>query len=161
SPRTFPRGAWERGGPRMIRAFNTAATGMNAQQFQVDNTANNLANQNTTGFKRSEVAFQDLIYLNLLQPGTQLFQGTAVPTGLQIGNGVRVAGNSKVFTEGTLSNTGNPLDLAIEGDGFFQVTVTDGTLRYTRDGSFRLNANGQLVTADGYLLTPNITVPND
>jgi flagellar basal-body rod protein FlgG len=145
----------------MIRAFNTAATGMTAQQFLLDNTANNLANLNTTGYKRSEVAFQDLIYLNLLQPGTQLFQGTSVPTGLQIGNGVRVAGNSKIFVEGTLNNSGNPLDLAIEGDGFFQVTVTDGTLRYTRDGTFRLNANGQLVTADGYLLTPNITIPND
>src|SRR5215471_1545237 len=107
----------------MIRAFHTAATGMNAQEFLVDNTANNLANLNTTGFKRSQVAFQDLIYLNLLQPGTQLFQGTPVPTGLQIGSGVRVAGNSKVFVEGTLNNTGNPLDLAIEGDGFFQVTV--------------------------------------
>jgi len=127
----------------------------------VDNTANNLANLNTTGFKRSQVAFQDLIYLNLLQPGTQLFQGTPVPTGLQIGSGVRVAGNSKVFVEGTLNNTANPLDLAIEGDGFFQVTVNDGTLRYTRDGTFRLNAQGQLVTSDGYLLTPNITIPND
>jgi flagellar basal-body rod protein FlgG len=145
----------------MIRAFHTAATGMNAQQLLVDNTANNLANINTTGFKRSEVAFQDLIYLNLLQPGTQLFQGNPVPTGLQIGNGVRVAGTSKIFTEGTLTNTTNPLDMAIQGDGFFQVTVPDGTLRYTRDGTFRLNASGQLVTSDGYLLTPNITIPND
>jgi flagellar basal-body rod protein FlgG len=145
----------------MIRSFNTAATGMTAMQFLVDNTANNLANANTTGFKASEVAFQDLIYLNLLQPGTQLFQGTAIPTGLQIGNGVRVAGTTKIFSEGTLNNTANPLDLAIEGDGFFQVTVTDGTLRYTRAGNFNLNANGQLVTTDGYLLTPNITIPNN
>ena len=119
----------------MIRAFQTAATGMDAQQLQVDNTANNLANLNTTGFKRSELAFQDLIYLNLLQPGTEQLQGTAVPTGLQVGNGVRVAGNTKIFTEGTLTNTGNPLDLAIQGDGFFQITLPDGTLRYTRDGS--------------------------
>jgi len=145
----------------MIRAFNTAATGMTAQQFQLDNTANNLANLNTTGFKRNEVAFQDLLYLNLLQPGTEQFQGVPLPTGLQVGSGVRVANNSKVFSEGTLNNTANPLDLAIQGDGFFQVTVTDGTTRYTRDGSFRLNANNQLVSSDGYVLTPNITIPPD
>jgi flagellar basal-body rod protein FlgG len=145
----------------MIRSFYTAATGMDAQQLQVDNTANNLANVNTTGYKRGEMAFQDLLYLNLLQPGTEILQGTPVPTGLQIGNGVRVAGNTKVFTEGTLTNTGNPLDMAIQGDGFFQVTLPDGTLRYTRDGAFRLNANGQLVTSDGFPLTPNITIPND
>ena len=113
----------------MIRAFNTAASGMTAQQFQVDTTANNLANLNTTGFKRNEVAFQDLLYLNLLQPGTEQFQGVPLPTGLQVGNGVRVANNSKVFVEGTLNNTSNPLDIAVEGDGFFQVTVTDGTMR--------------------------------
>jgi flagellar basal-body rod protein FlgG len=145
----------------MIRAFNTAATGMAAQEVLVDNTANNLANLNTTGFKSSSVAFQDLIYLNLLQPGTQLFQGVAIPTGLQLGSGVRVAGTAKNFSEGTLNSTGNPLNLAIQGNGFFQVTVTDGTLRYTRDGTFALNANGQMVTSNGYLLTPNITIPND
>jgi len=145
----------------MIRAFHTAATGMDAQQLQVDNTANNLANLNTTGFKRSELAFQDLIYLNLLQPGTEQLQGTPVPTGLQVGNGVRVAGNTKIFTEGTLTNTGNPVDLAIQGDGFFQVTLPDGSVRYTRDGSFRLNASGALVTSDGFLLSPSINIPND
>ncbi len=145
----------------MIRAFQTAATGMDAQQLQVDNTANNLANLNTTGFKRSELSFQDLIYLNLLQPGTEQLQGTPVPTGLQVGNGVRVAGNTKIFTEGTLTNTGNPVDLAIQGDGFFQVTLPDGTLRYTRDGSLRMNASGALVTSDGYLLSPSINIPND
>ena len=118
----------------MIRSFNTAATGMTAQQFAVDVTANNLANVNTTGFKRSETSFQDLIYLNLLQPGTEQVQGVAVPTGLQVGNGVRVAGTSKVFVEGTLNNTGNPLDLAIQGNGFFQVTVTDGTFALHADG---------------------------
>ncbi len=145
----------------MIRAFHTAATGMQAQSFLVDTTANNLANINTTGFKRNQVNFQDLIYLNLLQPGTEILQGTPVPTGLQIGNGVRVAGSTKVFTTGTLENTGNPLDVAIEGDGFFQVTFPDGTLRYTRDGGLRLNANGNLVTTDGFLVSPAITVPND
>jgi len=145
----------------MIRAFNAAASGMSAQQFQVDTTANNLANLNTTGFKRNEVAFQDLLYLNVLQPGTEQFQGVPLPTGLQVGNGVRVANNSKVFVEGTLNSSGNPLDIAIEGDGFFQVTVTDGTTRYTRDGSFRLNSNNQFVTSDGYVLTPNITIPQD
>ena len=145
----------------MIRAFYTAATGMNAQSFLVDSTANNLANINTTGFKKNQVNFQDLIYLNLLQPGTEQLQGTPVPTGLQIGNGVRVAGSTKVFTVGTFDNTSNPLDVAIEGDGFFQVTFADGTLRYTRDGGFRLNANGNFVTTDGFLLSPNISVPAD
>lgn len=145
----------------MIRAFHTAATGMNAQQFLVDNTANNLANINTTGFKRNQVNFQDLIYVNLLQPGTEQLAGTPVPTGLQLGNGVRVAGNNKVFTIGTLDNTGNPLDVAITGDGFFAVTFADGTLRYTRDGTFRLNANGNLVNTDGFLVSPAITIPAD
>jgi flagellar basal-body rod protein FlgG len=145
----------------MIRALYTAATGMNAQSFQVDNIANNLANVNTTGFKLSEVAFQDLIYLNLLQPGTSLLQGIAIPTGLQLGNGVRVAGTTKIFTEGTLENTGNPLNVAITGAGFFQVTFPDGTLRFTRDGNFQLNANGQLVTVDGYQIQPALTIPAD
>src|SRR5579871_2319315 len=106
----------------MIRAFHTSASGMIAQQFVVDNTANNLANVNTTGFKKSQVDFQDLIYLNLRQPGTEQIQGQQVPTGLQIGNGVRVAGNTKLFTTGTITATGDPLNVAIEGDGFFQIT---------------------------------------
>lgn len=145
----------------MIRALNTAATGMVAQQVLVDNTANNLANVNTGGFKRNQIQFQDLIYTTLRAPGSEVLAGTAVPTGLQLGNGVRVAGNSKVFTEGNLQNTGNPLDMAITGEGFFQVTAPDGTTRYTRDGAFRLNAAGTLVNADGFPLTPAITIPAD
>lgn len=145
----------------MIRAFHTSATGMAAQQLVVDNTANNLANVNTAGFKRSQIAFQDLIYLTVQQPGTQLLAGQQVPTGLQIGNGVRVAGNSKIFTTGPLENTGNSLDIAIAGEGFFRIQAPDGTFLYTRDGSFQMNQNGELVTADGYRLDPAITIPND
>ncbi len=145
----------------MIRAFNTSATGMNAQQLVLDNTANNLANLNTTGFKRSQVEFQDLIYASLRQPGAESVQGQQLPTGLQIGYGVRVAGNTKLFTPGALDNTGNSLDMAIDGDGFFQITNPSGGIRYTRDGSFRLNSTRQLVTADGYFVEPRITIPQD
>jgi flagellar basal-body rod protein FlgG len=145
----------------MIRAFNTSATGMNAQQLVLDNTANNLANLNTTGFKRSQIEFQDLIYANMRQPGAESGQGQQVPTGLQIGNGVRIAGNTKMFQTGSMDKTDNPLDMAIEGEGFFQVANTGGGNRYTRDGAFRLNSQRQLVTADGYLLSPAITIPQD
>lgn len=145
----------------MLRAFHTSATGMAAQQLVLDNTANNLANVNTTGFKRSMIEFQDMLYANLRQPGSQSSQGLQVPTGVQIGSGVRVAGNTRLFTPGTLENTGNNLDVAIEGDGFFQITAPDGTLRYTRDGSFRRNANGELVTADGLYVEPRLTFPQD
>src|SRR5882672_8025844 len=110
----------------MIRAFNTSATGMHAQQLVLDNTANNLANLNTTGFKTSKVAFQDLLYTTLRQPGSQATQGQQLPTGLQIGNGVRVAGNTKIFSTGALVGTGNPLNVAIEGDGFFQIAAPSG-----------------------------------
>jgi flagellar basal-body rod protein FlgG len=145
----------------MIRAIHTGATGMIAQQFLVDNVANNIANVNTTGFKRSVVNFQDLIYATLIQPGTQIVQGQEVPTGLQIGNGVRVAGTTHIFTPGTLESTGNSLDLAIEGPGFFQVLGIDNEPRYTRDGAFRLDANGNIVNTDGFRLEPNITIPDD
>lgn len=145
----------------MIRAFHSSATGMIAQQLVVDNTANNLANVNTTGFKKSQVDFQDLIYLNLRQPGVEQLQGQQVPTGLQIGNGVRVAGNTKLFAPGTIAPTDDPLHVAIEGEGFFQITAPDGTLRYTRDGSFHKNATGDLVNVDGFFLSPRITIPQD
>jgi flagellar basal-body rod protein FlgG len=145
----------------MIKALFTSATGMNAQQTMVDNTANNLANVNTTGFKKSQVEFSDLIYITQRTPGSESAQGLQVPTGFQIGSGVRVAGTTKLFGEGVLQNTGNPFDLAIEGDGFFQVTLPDGTLRYTRDGALRKNQTGQLVTNDGYLISPPITIPSD
>src|SRR2546423_10027323 len=138
----------------MLRAFHSSASGMAAQQMVLDNTANNLANLNTTGFKRSQVDFQDLLYSTTRQPGAVSVQGQQVPTGIQIGNGVRVAGTTRLFTTGALENTGNQLDMAIEGDGFFQITNPGGGFRYTRDGAFRVNANSQLVTTDGYLVQP-------
>jgi flagellar basal-body rod protein FlgG len=145
----------------MIRAFHTSATGMNAQQTVIDNTANNLANINTTGFKRSQIDFQDLLYTTLRQPGADSVQGQQIPTGLQLGHGVRVAGNTRLFSVGTLENTANALDVAIEGDGFFKVASPGGGFRYSRDGAFRVNANGELVTADGFFIEPRITIPAD
>ena len=145
----------------MIRAFHTSATGMAAQQLVLDNTANNLANLNTTGFKKSHIEFQDLLYATPRQPGGLSSQGQQVPTGLQIGHGVRVAGTTRIFTTGTLENTGYPLDMAIEGDGFFQITNPAGGFRYTRDGAFRVNSTGQLVTVDGNFVEPRITFPTD
>lgn len=145
----------------MLRAFHTSATGMNAQQTLLDNTANNLANANTTAFKASSVEFQDLLYSNLLQSGSLTVQGQQVPSGLQLGNGVRVASNTRQFTPGSLNNTGNPLNVAIQGQGFFQVQWPDGTTRYTRDGTFQLNATGDLVTATGLYVLPRMTFPQD
>ncbi len=145
----------------MIRAFHTSATGMAAQQLVLDNTANNLANLNTNGFKRSQVDFQDLIYSRLRQPGELTVQGQQAPTGLQIGSGVRVAGTTRIFTPGAVVSTGNAYDVAIQGPGFFQVTNPNGGIRYTRDGSFRNNGSGQLVTTDGYIVQPSITLPQD
>jgi flagellar basal-body rod protein FlgG len=145
----------------MLRAFNSSATGMAAQQMVLDNTANNLANLNTTGFKSSAVEFQDLLYSTLRQPGSISTQSLQVPTGIQVGNGVKVSGTTRLFTTGTLQQTGNPLDMAVQGDGFFQITNPNGGFSYTRDGTFRLNATNQLVTADGYLVSPNLTFPAD
>ncbi|MBN1554476.1 MAG: flagellar basal-body rod protein FlgG, partial [Phycisphaerae bacterium] len=137
------------------------ATGMTAQQQIVDVIANNLANINTTGFKRSQMDFQDLMYVKLRPAGSIVEEGTNSPTGLEIGSGVKSASTVKVFTAGELENTDNPLDVAIQGDGFFQVTGGDGTTYYTRDGSFRVDASGNLVNANGMLLEPNITIPSD
>jgi flagellar basal-body rod protein FlgG len=145
----------------MIRAFHTAATGMNAQQALLDNTANNLANSNTTGFKTSQLEFEDLLYTTLVQPGSLSVQNQQIPTGVQLGNGVKVASNTRLYQPGSLNNTGNSLDIAIDGNGFFQITAPDGSLRYTRDGSFRLNATGDLVTADGLYLSPRMTFPQN
>ena len=142
----------------MLRAFSTAATGMTGQQKMVDVIANNLANVNTSGFKRSQVNFQDLLYLTLEESGTEVSPGIYTPTGLEIGSGVRAASTVKVFTAGELQNTGNPLDIAIAGDGFLQVTMPNGDLRYTRDGSLLINGNGELVTSTGYVLQPSITI---
>jgi flagellar basal-body rod protein FlgG len=143
----------------VIKALFTSATGMAAQTTFIDNTANNLANVNTNGFKKGEVSFQDLVYVDARTPGGQVAQGLQTPTGLQIGSGTLVNSIAKLYTQGTLVNTQNPLDVAIEGEGFFQVTLPTGELRYTRDGALRLNSQGNLVTTDGYLITPQITIP--
>ena len=145
----------------MLRAFSTSATGMAAQQTLVDVIANNLANINTTGFKRSQVAFQDLLYITLTEPGTEVVSGTNTPTGLEIGSGVRPAASMKVFTNGSLDNTKRPLDIAISGDGFIKVSMPNGDIRYTRDGSLQINADGELVTTTGYSIEPAISISTD
>ena len=142
----------------MLRALYTSAAGMKAQEIQIDNTANNLANVNTTGFKRSHLDFADLLYTTLTQAGTNESAAETVPTGLQIGSGVRAVATTKVFTPGTMEQTGNALDVAIEGDGFFKVLLPSGEARYTRAGAFRIDGNGQLVTTDGHLLDAGIAI---
>ena len=143
----------------MIRALFTAATGMAAQQLSIDTVANNLANVNTTGFKRSRVDFQDLLYQTPRMPGAPTAQGTEAPTGIQVGSGVRPASTQRIFSQGDFQQTDNPLDLVIEGDGFFQVLRPDGTTAYTRAGSFRKDATGKVVNPDGYPIQPDITIP--
>jgi len=145
----------------MIKAMRTAASGMFAQQLNVDTIANNLANVNTTGYKKSRVEFQDVLYQHLRAPGSESAAGTSVPTGLDVGYGVRPVATQRSFTEGNLQQTGNPLDLSIEGVGFFQVLLPNGTAAYTRDGSFKLSADGQIITSDGFFIQPSITIPSD
>jgi flagellar basal-body rod protein FlgG len=145
----------------MLRAFSTAATGMTGQQTMVDVIANNLANVNTSGFKRSQLNFQDLLYVTLEEPGTEIASGINSPSGIEIGSGVRVASTVKVHSAGELQNTASALDIAIAGEGFLQVSLPNGDLRYTRDGSLQINANGELVTTTGYALIPPITIPDD
>ncbi|HOD65422.1 MAG TPA: flagellar basal-body rod protein FlgG [candidate division Zixibacteria bacterium] len=145
----------------MIKAMRTAATGMVAQQMNVDNIANNLANVNTTGFKQAKIEFQDVLYQNLRRAGTATAIGTEVPTGLAIGYGTRASATVRQYAEGNLTPTGNPLDLAIDGDGFFQVQMPDGTTAYTRDGAFKISGDGQIVTSDGYFLLPQVSIPQD
>lgn len=144
----------------MIRALYTAATGMEAQQLNMDVTANNLANVNTTGFKKSRVDFQDLLYQNIKSAGAMQAQGTQVPTGIQVGLGTRMAATQKIYTQGDYKQTDNDLDVMIEGDGFFQVMLPSGDLAYTRDGSFKRDSTGKLVTSDGYIVQPEITIPD-
>ncbi len=144
----------------MEPALWAAKTGLDAQQTQMTVTANNLANVNTTGFKGSRAVFDDLLYQNLSQVGADTSQTTQSPTGLNVGTGVRVVATEKNYTQGSINNTGNTFDVAIQGLGFFQVLQPDGQLAYTRDGSFQLNAQGQLVTSAGYQVQPAITIPN-
>jgi len=143
----------------MIRALYTAATGLTAQETNIDVISNNLANVNTTGFKKSRADFQDLMYQYELEPGAATSQTTSNPTGIQIGLGVKTVGVQKVFTQGDLVSTGNQLDVAIEGDGFFQVTRPDGTIAFSRAGSLRMNEVGRIVTPDGFDVAPGIAVP--
>jgi flagellar basal-body rod protein FlgG len=143
----------------MIRSLWIAKTGLDAQQTQMDVIANNLANVSTNGFKRSRAVFEDLLYQTLRQPGAQSSQQTQLPSGLQIGTGVRPVATERVFTQGNLQQTGNSKDVAIQGQGFFQVLMPDGTTAYTRDGSFQSDSQGQLVTSSGYQVQPNITIP--
>jgi flagellar basal-body rod protein FlgG len=145
----------------MLKAFSTAATGMDAQQTMIDAIANNLANVSTNGFKRSQVNFQDLLYLKMREADREVASGVIAPSGLEIGSGVRVASTTKNFNVGELQSTGSELDVAIQGDGFFKVTLPSGEERYTRDGSFQRDANGLVVTASGYQISPGVTVPQD
>jgi len=145
----------------MIRALYSAASGMTAQQMNVDNIAHNLANSNTAGFKARRPQFQDLMYQTMVQPGAAAGAQTTVPTGLQLGLGTRAASNEIVFTQGNFTQTSNPLDLVIQGNGFFQVKLASGDLAYTRAGQFQLNRDGSLVDANGNLLDPGITVPQN
>jgi len=145
----------------MIKAMNTAATGMQAQQTNIDNIANNLANVNTTGFKKARIEFQDILYQNYRRAGTATAVGSIVPVNLDVGYGTRAVATSREFAPGAVSITKNPTDLAIAGNGFFQVRMPDGTTGYTRDGSFKISPDGQLVTADGFVMEPEITIPED
>lgn len=143
----------------MMRALWTAGTGMVAQQANIDVISNNLANVNTTGFKKSRSDFQDLMYQTIRQAGSTTGPDTQLPTGVQIGHGVRQVATQKLYTEGSMQQTGNSLDVAIEGDGFFQITMPDGTVAYTRDGSFKRDSQGRVVTSEGFPLEPQITIP--
>jgi flagellar basal-body rod protein FlgG len=145
----------------MIRALFSAASGMNAQQTNVENIANNIANANTAGFKSRRAQFQDLLYQNLIQPGAAATQQSIVPTGLQLGLGTRAVSNEVIFTQGDFSETDNPLDLVIQGNGFFQVLQPSGQIAYTKAGTFHLNNTGQIVDPNGNLLDPPITVPQN
>ena len=145
----------------MIKAMRTAASGMSAQQMNVDIISNNLANVNTTGFKRAKIEFQDILYQKLRAAGAESAAGSSVPISLEVGYGTRPVTTQRNFSMGTLQMTSNPLDLAIEGNGFFQVLLPDGTYAYSRDGSLKLSADGQLVTSDGFYLQPGITIPSD
>lgn len=145
----------------MIRSLWIAKTGLDAQQTHLDVISHNLANVSTNGFKRQRAVFEDLLYQNLRQPGAQSTQQTQIPSGLMLGVGVRPVATEHIHLQGTLQRTENPLDMAINGQGFFQIQMPDGTLAYTRDGAFQRDSTGQIVTSSGYPLSPAITVPGD
>ena len=143
----------------MMRALWTAASGMTGQQFNIDTISNNLSNVNTTGFKQNRPDFEDLLYQTRRIAGTPATELTVVPTGVQVGHGVKVAATQKIFTQGSLQSTGNVSDIAIEGEGFFRALLYDGTYGYTRDGAFKIDSNGQLVTSNGYRVMPEVVLP--
>ena len=143
-----------------MQALHTAATGMAAQELSVQVISNNIANLQTTGYKKQTAAFQDLIYQHIRRIGAQASeQGTILPVGIDIGGGVQTVGTPRLMTQGTLSQTGNDLDLAITGEGFFKILMPDGTFAYSRDGSFNMDSQGRMVTANGNLVQPGITIP--
>jgi flagellar basal-body rod protein FlgG len=145
----------------MIKSLQTAQTGLESQQTKLDVISNNLANVSTNGFKRSRAVFEDLLYQNVRQPGAQNNIQDRLPSGMQVGTGVRPVATERLHTQGGLENTENSRDLAIDGEGFFQVLLPDGTNAYTRDGSFQVNQNGQMVTANGYPIQPAIIIPDN
>jgi flagellar basal-body rod protein FlgG len=143
----------------MIRSLYIAKTGLEAQQTNLDVISNNLANVSTNGFKRSRAVFEDLLYQNVRQPGAQSSQQTALPSGMQLGTGVRTVATERIHTQGNPQSSGNSKDLMINGSGFFSVLMPDGTTAYTRDGAFQADSNGQMVTASGFVIQPAITIP--
>ncbi len=143
----------------MFNSLWISKTGMEAQQMQLDVISNNLANSSTNGFKRAHAVFEDLMYQNLRQAGSSTSEQSQLPTGLQVGLGVRTVATSRSFVQGSLQQSGNNLDVAIQGNGFFQITMPDGTINYTRDGAFQVNAQGQIVTSNGLPVATGITVP--
>ena len=145
----------------MIRSLWTAASGMQAQTTNIDVISNNLSNVNTAGFKRSRAEFQDLLYETMRPPGVNSAGGNQVPTGIQIGHGTRTAATQKIFIQGDFQHTENDLDMAIEGQGFFQIVQPNGDIAYSRAGNFKIDSEGRIVTADGYLMEPEITIPTD
>ncbi len=145
----------------MLRALSTAATGMEAQQLNIDTIAHNLANINTSGYKQRKAQFQDLLYQNIRQAGAANTATTDIPVGLQVGLGTKAVATDIIFTQGDFASTGNPLDLVIQGQGFFQVRQSNGQIAYTRNGNFHLNRDGNIVTSEGDLLEPQITIPQD
>ena len=145
----------------MIRSLLTAATGMEAQQLNIDTISNNLANVNTIAFKRSKATFHDLLYQTLRAPGQSATSGTVVPSGIQVGTGAKLSSVDKMFTEGSIQLTGNKFDLMVEGDGFFRIQRDDGEIVYTRNGHFTKDAEGRVVTSDGFPLVPEIVVPKE
>lgn len=144
----------------MIRALLVAATGMEAQKYNIDVIANNLANVNTVGYKKGRADFAELIYQDLKSPGTSSSENSILPSGIQLGLGTKIVSTQKLFQQGDFVSTGNHLDVVIEGDGFFKITMPDGTEAYTRSGSFRLDSEGRIVNSEGYLLSPEITIPS-